>query len=105
MTTTWDCCGQPLADTTTSCRPRRRAVRYGDETGTPACQPEDRPDWPQRCHDCAVADGGYHHAGCFAEECPACGGQRFGCPCLPVLRPVRSLLRDLRRRRRVDPGS
>lgn len=35
----------------------------------------------ERCHDCGVVCGELHHPGCDAEECPRCGGQRFGCPC------------------------
>jgi len=33
------------------------------------------------CHDCGVAPGGYHHIGCDAEECPACGEQFISCAC------------------------
>ena len=32
-----------------------------------------------RCHDCGVAEGGYHHAGCDDEECPVCGLQAISC--------------------------
>jgi hypothetical protein len=35
----------------------------------------------ERCHDCNVAIGGYHHPGCDMEECPVCGGQLFVCDC------------------------
>lgn len=34
-----------------------------------------------RCHDCGVVDGGIHHPGCDAEECPKCGGQIISCDC------------------------
>ncbi len=36
---------------------------------------------PERCHDCGVAVGGYHHALCDMEDCPACGGQAIYCGC------------------------
>jgi hypothetical protein len=71
-----------------SCRPRLGAVRYGSEQVVPD-------PWPERCRDCAVTDGGIHHDGCCLEECPACGGQRLGCPCNRALRPARRLLRIL----------
>ncbi len=34
-----------------------------------------------RCHDCNVADGGFHHRQCDAEACPNCGGQLLTCSC------------------------
>lgn len=34
-----------------------------------------------RCFDCGARRGQYHHSGCDAERCPACGGQMFICDC------------------------
>ncbi|WP_133412028.1 hypothetical protein [Vallicoccus soli] len=36
---------------------------------------------PRRCGDCGTLPGGYHHPGCDAAECPACGHQLFTCGC------------------------
>ena len=33
------------------------------------------------CHDCNAGVGQYHHSGCDAERCPACGGQLITCDC------------------------
>jgi hypothetical protein len=35
----------------------------------------------ERCRDCGVHPGHYHHPGCDWEECPYCGGQLLGCFC------------------------
>ena len=42
-----------------------------DDYNSPGC----------RCHDCNVANGGFHHPGCDMERCPICGGQLIGCNC------------------------
>jgi hypothetical protein len=36
---------------------------------------------PERCPDCKVEIGGYHHPGCDGEECPQCHGQLISCKC------------------------
>ena len=36
------------------------------------------------CHDCAAKQGAYHHWGCDAERCPACGRQLISCDCEDV---------------------
>ena len=38
----------------------------------------------ERCHDCGAKKGFYHHWGCDAERCPACGGQLISCDCEDV---------------------
>ena len=35
-----------------------------------------------RCGDCNVLPGGYHHPGCDREQCPKCNGQLISCDCL-----------------------
>ena len=48
-------------------------IPYGKERGV----------WEsERCHDCNVVKGGYHHPGCDVEECPVCHGQAISCDCV-----------------------
>ncbi len=35
----------------------------------------------QRCGDCGVAPGGFHHLGCDIQRCAVCQGQMFSCGC------------------------
>jgi hypothetical protein len=35
----------------------------------------------ERCHDCNVERGGFHHPGCDDEKCPHCGQQVISCLC------------------------
>jgi hypothetical protein len=35
----------------------------------------------ERCIDCNVKKGGYHHSGCEMEECPKCGETLLVCKC------------------------
>lgn len=35
-----------------------------------------------RCRDCGVLTGGFHHRGCCIEVCPKCEGQLISCECL-----------------------
>jgi len=44
----------------------------------------DEPDWRangDRCGDCGVNRGGWHHPGCDLQQCPACGRQLISCGC------------------------
>lgn len=34
-----------------------------------------------RCGDCGVKRGGFHHVNCDMEECPRCHEQLIGCEC------------------------
>jgi hypothetical protein len=35
----------------------------------------------ERCPDCGVEIGGYHHPECDQEQCPRCNCQLIGCDC------------------------
>lgn len=60
-----------------SCDPRPGAVRYGDEPVLAGVEP------PERCYDCGVARGGFHHRFCDREWCPVCPGQLISCAHAP----------------------
>jgi hypothetical protein len=68
-----DYCSQEMCEAPTCDRRFRKQVRFGDESHG-GCATEDG-----RCHDCGCEVGGFHHAGCDAEECPQCHGQRLTC--------------------------
>lgn len=35
-----------------------------------------------RCGDCNVTAGQFHHPGCDQEQCPKCYGQAISCDCV-----------------------
>ena len=53
------------------------------KVGAPGDFDEGRPE-TTRCHDCNALFGHFHHWGCDAERCPACGGQLISCDCEDV---------------------
>ena len=48
-------------------------IAFGDEPG-----PRTSGD---RCGDCGVVRGGWHHPGCDLQRCPTCRGQLLSCGC------------------------
>jgi hypothetical protein len=48
-------------------------IPFGDEPG--------RRTSGDRCGDCGVFRGGWHHPGCDLQPCPACGRQLLSCGC------------------------
>ena len=53
---------------------RFHMVPFGDETGWRTTS--------DRCGDCGVTRGGWHHPGCDLQRCPACGRQLMTCGCM-----------------------
>ncbi len=69
-------CGREMTDlAVTSCSSTGVVFPSGDELPAIAHKGE-------RCHDCNVTEGGYHHPNCDIERCPRCGGQLISCGCL-----------------------
>lgn len=61
-----------------------RAIYFGGGKSLPSVPYNpDNGDADQRCHDCNVKSGGYHHPGCDVERCPQCRGQLISCSCTP----------------------
>ncbi len=51
-------------------------VRYGDERRSAVWY-----SFEDRCDDCGVESGGYHHRDCAIEQCPLCGDYVTVCRC------------------------
>lgn len=49
-------------------------VKFGEEKNTDFSDIE-------RCNDCNVIKGAFHHNWCEAEECPKCGNPMLICKC------------------------
>ncbi len=76
-------CDQEMLDETTEDCTENRVVKFPDGSVLPSVPYN--PEYggaKQRCHDCNIARGGYHHPGCDMEQCPKCGGQLISCGCL-----------------------
>ncbi|GJM36883.1 MAG: hypothetical protein DHS20C19_02500 [Acidimicrobiales bacterium] len=43
---------------------------------------DERPRWSgEKCGDCGVRRGGFHHPGCDIQRCAVCRGQMLSCGC------------------------
>ena len=51
-----------------------KRIEYGNETGNTEVE--------DRCHDCGVKKGYFHHFRCDVEQCPRCKKQLLSCNCL-----------------------
>lgn len=69
-------CDQEM-NTVASCIERRVGPRW--ESYAPLVYMNE--DAGDRCHDCGVLPGGFHHDGCDMERCPKCDGQLITCAC------------------------
>ncbi len=66
-------------------------IPYGEEEYAPIPYEEELArgrQHHQRCPDCGVALGGFHHPACDMEECPRCHGQLLSCGCADTARPL-----------------
>jgi hypothetical protein len=71
-------CKLEMTDSATVDCTGNREIEYPDGTTLPALQYAG----DDRCHDCYIVPGGYHHLGCDMERCPRCAGQLVSCGCL-----------------------
>ena len=51
-------------------------IRYGEESRPPTWY-----SYNDRCDDCGVEMGAYHHRDCAIEQCPLCGDYAAVCNC------------------------
>lgn len=73
------CCTKEMDDTDTVSCDNNSIVVFPNGEEKKAVPYDDPGD---RCYDCHVAHGGFHHSGCDMERCPKCGGQLISCGCL-----------------------
>lgn len=85
-------CGKEMTNTedTSCCKYLLFVDRYNNSKmelyeRIPAGDPDDLLHYDmeddQRCHDCNVGKGEYHHFNCDAERCPRCNMQLLSCDC------------------------
>lgn len=76
----WRCNRDRQFSTTCNCSAiiyhgeKYQPIKFGDEKNT------DYKDL-ERCYDCNVVKGGFHHSGCEVEECPRCSNPILICRC------------------------
>ena len=75
MTTATSCITVPFDDGTV---PQPYGVEQPGTLRWPAVSNPYLPEPNERCMDCGVMPGGFHHPGCDCETCPICGGRVMG---------------------------
>ena len=78
-------CNNDMLELTTTTCTGNRFVEFPDGQELPAVPFDSMAG--ERCHDCNIAHGSYHHPGCDMERCPRCGGQLISCGCLDEEEP------------------
>ncbi len=64
-------------DSTVSCVLVKIKMTEGGSMNPVTYEPPDHSS--DRCRDCNVLTGGFHHPGCCIERCPKCEGQAITC--------------------------
>lgn len=78
-----DCCEKEMtAPEVISCDLVPVRMKDGTFRNPLTFQTEDK--YVERCHDCRVLIGGFHHPGCDEEVCPKCGKFLNGCGCMSL---------------------